>query len=107
MQEIQGKTWEKILVFLRGQSSIYLGTEDQKIYQWSLMDNENWRTENYPNNMAKGIVFLCIFNRWSAKGIWNSLYQNCIEDINLENLLIERTVIRSHPCASKGGSKSS
>ncbi len=52
MQEIQGKTWEKILVFLRGQSSIYLGTEEQKIYQWSLMDNEKHR--ELPEQYGKG-----------------------------------------------------
>lgn len=44
------------------------------------------------------------FARWEENGIWASLYEYCIEDPDLESVILDSTVIRSHMCAS-GGSK--
>ena len=40
------------------------------------------------------------FARWSIRGVWERLYRFCAEDPDIENLIIDSTVIRAHPRAA-------
>ena len=40
------------------------------------------------------------FSRWCDKGIWERMMQHFTEDPDMENLLVESTIVRAHPCAA-------
>ena len=47
------------------------------------------------------------FDRWSKRGIWQQLYERLITEPDLENLLLDSTILRAPACAAgaKGGNK--
>jgi transposase len=40
------------------------------------------------------------FNVWSKKNIWKDLFDYCIQDPDLEYVMIDTTVVRAHACAA-------
>ncbi|MEP0914893.1 hypothetical protein NDI45_28750 [Leptolyngbya sp. GB1-A1] len=40
------------------------------------------------------------FDRWSRCGIWQQLYQRLLIEPDLENLLLDSTILRAHACAA-------
>jgi transposase len=45
------------------------------------------------------------FNEWSKKNIWAQLLEICIEDPDLENIMIDATITRAHACSAGYGSQ--
>jgi transposase len=47
------------------------------------------------------------FSRWSAKGVWQRLFEAMADDPDFEYLIMDSTIVRAHPHASgaKGGLK--
>ena len=108
MQEIQGKTWQKILIFLKEEKSIYVGDEKNVAnfingVLWIARTGAQWR--EMPEKYGSWNSIFKRFNRWSMKGIWYKLYQYCQKEPDLEHLLIDSTIVRSHPCSAgaRGG----
>ena len=44
------------------------------------------------------------FARWCDKDIWALMHQHFVDDPDMEHLLLDRTIVRAHPCAA-GASK--
>ena len=40
------------------------------------------------------------FKRWSDKGIWDKLFMRSIRDADLQEVMLDGTIVRSHACAS-------
>jgi len=40
------------------------------------------------------------FARWCDHGIWEDMHQHFVDDPDMENLILDSTVIRAHPCAA-------
>ncbi len=40
------------------------------------------------------------FARWCDKGVWDRMHQNFIHEPDMENLIIDSTIVRAHPCAA-------
>ena len=40
------------------------------------------------------------FDLWSKRGLWQQLYQRLITEPDLENLLLDSTILRAHACAA-------
>lgn len=101
-------TWGKILAFLRQQPGIYIGQEANcrrfvEAMLWMAPSGAQWRL--LPTGYGDWNTIYKRFNRWSQRGIWHKLHQHLIDIPDLENLLIDTTLIRAHPCAAgaKGG----
>ena len=46
------------------------------------------------------------FIRWRNKGIWSILFEKATEDADLQEVMLDGTIVRSHACSSgyeKGG----
>ncbi|OGG99075.1 MAG: hypothetical protein A2600_00560 [Candidatus Lambdaproteobacteria bacterium RIFOXYD1_FULL_56_27] len=51
----------------------------------------------YLKNMANGTAFT---NRWQAHGVFERLFSQFNSEADLENLRIDSTVLRAHPCSA-------
>jgi len=99
-------SWSKILKFLKGSKGVYVGSEDsckkfiEAIY-WMSRTGAQWRelSDKYGNWNS---VFKR-FNAWSKKDIWDKLLKFCIEDPDLEYIMIDTTIVRAHACAAGYG----
>ena len=103
---IKEVAWSKILKFLRNCKGIYVGSEVhckkfiEAIY-WMSRTGAQWRelSDRYGNWNS---VFKR-FNAWSKKNIWDKLLEFCIEDPDLEYIVIDTTIVRAHACAAGYG----
>jgi transposase len=95
--------WSKILKFLRSSKKVYVGDVKKcknfiEAVYWISRTGAPWRylesTFGKWNSMYKR------FNAWSKKNVWNDLMNYCIEDPDLEYIMIDATIIRAHPCAA-------
>jgi transposase len=102
-QYIKEYAWSKIFSFLKGRKDIYIKSEsDCRVFLeavlWMSEAGSSWRKldSGYPkwNSIYKR------FNSWMKKNIWVELLEYCIEDPDLEYVMIDSTIIRAHPCAA-------
>ena len=45
------------------------------------------------------------FIRWSEKGVWERMHGHFVGDTDMENLIIDSTTMRAHPCAGGASHK--
>jgi transposase len=100
---INEAAWSKILIFLKSTKNIYLGKEKKcKLFMeavyWMMRTGAQWR--ELPNEYGNWNTVFQRFNAWSKKNIWSSLHLFCIEDPDLESVMIDATIVRAHSCAS-------
>lgn len=98
--------WSKIFAFLKRSRGIYIGSEAhcknfiEAVY-WMSRTGAQWRElhDHYGNwnSIYKR------FNAWSKKNIWSELLEFCIEDPDLEYVMIDTTIVRAHACAAGYG----
>ena len=95
--------WVKILKFLKSTNKVYTGDAKKcknfvEAVYWMARSGAPWRylesTFGNWNSIYKR------FNAWSERNIWNDLMRYCIEDPDLEYIMIDATIIRAHPCAA-------
>ncbi|HEV2601581.1 MAG TPA: IS5 family transposase [Candidatus Babeliales bacterium] len=95
--------WSKILIFLKSLKNIYLGKENkckaflEGIY-WMVRTGAQWR--ELPEKYGLWNTVFHRFNEWSKKNIWDKLHVFCIENPDLESVMIDATIVRAHACAS-------
>lgn len=100
--------WSKIFSFLQTQKTIYTKTEAQckkfiEAIFWMAKTGAQWR--ELPEKYGEWNSIFSRFNAWSKKQIWNKLLQFCIQDPDLEYIMIDATIVRAHACAAGYGSQ--
>ena len=103
--------WKRILEFLRSDPSVYVKDEAEcrkfiEAIVWINRTGAPWR--DLPEKFGKSNSVFRRFTRWKEKGVWERMHLHFIEEPDMENLLIDSTIVRAHPCAAgasaeKGG----
>jgi len=99
-------TWSKIFTFLNDFEGIYVGSEAhskkfiEAIY-WMSRTGAQWR--ELPDHYGNWNSVYKRFNAWSKKNVWNKLLEFCIDDPDLEYVMIDTTIVRAHACAAGYG----
>ena len=105
--ELPDQQWEEILQFLRFCSDIDVGQETNsrrfiEAVLWMARSGAQWRL--LPEHYGSWNSVYKRFARWCDQGIWERMHQHFIHDPDMENLIIDSTIVRAHPCAG-GASK--
>jgi transposase len=100
---LQNKVWAKILAFLRTCQGIYVGNET-KCRQflngvlWVLRSGAQWRL--LPEQYRNWNSIYKRFARWCDVEIWTQMLEHFADDPDMDTLIIDSTIVRTHPCAA-------
>jgi transposase len=98
--------WSKIFNFLKNTKRVYVGKEKRckKFFEaifWMARTGAQWR--ELPEEYGIWNSVFSRFNSWSKKKIWDKLLEFCVQDPDLEYVMIDSTIIRAHACAAGYG----
>ena len=105
-QYINKVAWSKIFKFLKQIKSIYIKTEAEcRLFIegifWMARTGAQWR--ELPQVYGNWNSIFRRFSDWSKKDIWQYLFTFCQEDPDMENVMIDSTIVRAHACAAGYG----
>jgi transposase len=109
-RELTDVQWERISNLIPGKKGDKgRAGEDNRLFVdavlWMLRTGAPWR--DLPPQFGKWNSVFTRFNRWSHKGVWESLFKVLADDPDFEHVMIDATIVRAHQHAAgaKGGFK--
>lgn len=92
-----------MLEFLRDKPSLYVVAESGckrfiEAMVWMSRSGAPWRM--LPAEYGKGNRVYRRFARWCDEGVWERMHDHLVENPDMEYLLIDCTIVRTHPCAA-------
>lgn len=95
--------WSKIYKILKNIGHAYVKNEKKtKLFMegvfWMMRTGAQWR--ELPGCYGKWNSVFDRFNEWSKKNVWLMLNAACIEDPDLEWVMIDSSSVKAHPCAT-------
>ncbi len=96
--------WTKIRNFLLQDPNAYVGKDDGacrrfvEAVKWVSRSGAQWRL--LPDSYGKWNTIYKRFARWCEAGVWYRMFDYFVDDPDMENGMIDSTIVRAHPCAA-------
>jgi len=100
--------WCKLLSFLRTCPGVYVGRAENcrrfiEGVLWIARNGAPWRL--LPPQYGKWNSVYKRFARWCDQGVWERMWAHFADDPDMENVIVDSTVLRAHPGAAGGSEK--
>ncbi len=102
--KLTDKEWQKILPVLKScapEIRLGAGRDARRFLEavlWILRSGAQWRL--LPKEYGNWNSVYKRFARWSEAGVFEKLFEHFSADRDLEYLLIDSTIVRSHACSA-------
>ncbi len=95
--------WNVILPFLMADSRVYVGAQAAcrrflDAVLWILRGGAQWRF--LPEEFGAWNSVFKRFARWCRAGIWADLHEHVAADPDLQQVMLDSTIVRAHACAA-------
>lgn len=95
--------WVKIRDFLRQDPNAYVGNEAEcrrfiEAVKWMSRSGAQWRL--LPREYGNWNTVFKRFRRWCQSGVWERMIDHFADEPDMEQGMIDSTIIRAHPCAA-------
>ena len=95
--------WTKIREFLRQDPNAYVGNEADcrrfvEAVKWISRSGAQWRL--LPKEYGAWNTVYKRFARWCDNGVWERMLTAFADDPDMENGMVDSTVVRAHACAA-------
>jgi transposase len=102
-EDINNIQFSKLLIFFKSKKNIYIKSEESlRLFLAAVCDimygGFQWR--RLSTKYGKSNTIYKRFNDWSKKRIWSELLEFCIQNPDMENIMIDSTIVRAHACAA-------
>ena len=101
--ELSDEQWARIEPHLPGKKGDPGRTaEDNRLFVnavlWIAKTGAPWR--DLPERFGESNSVFQRYNRWCKRGVWQRVLEKCGGDPDLENLLLDSTIVRAHQHAA-------
>lgn len=102
--KLTDEEWQKIREFIVQDPHAYLGKDEPACRQfveavkWISRSGAQWRL--LPAEYGNWNSVYKRFVRWCTNGVWERMLVYFADDPDMENGMIDSTIVRAHPCAA-------
>jgi len=102
--KLTDEQWTKVRAVLEKEPNAYVGSDEAESRRfveaviWISRSGAQWRL--LPEEYGNWNSVYKRFARWCDKGVWERMLAHFADDPDMENGMVDSTIVRAHACAA-------